>query len=197
MNASLIVMLGLPVLYVTGSLRKAVAGAKVSGLCFVLYFVCATLLSLVPAIRVAQNVTVDIDGVFVCFAPAVYLLVKGRYNYKLHITAALMALIAVAATFFFGAYTVPYLPYSIGLVISMIAALVFRAEAPVFAPVLIGLYSAAENTMIMLTGTGTARWFHDVEMVALSVVVCIFVAVLAARPKGRHSRGGRRDMATQ
>ena len=47
MDVSLIVLLGLPVLYLTGNLRKAVSSAGIRGNVFVMYFVIAILLSLI------------------------------------------------------------------------------------------------------------------------------------------------------
>jgi hypothetical protein len=50
MDISFIVILGLPVLYVTGSLKKIVKNAGIGGAAFVLYFACTAALSFVPVV---------------------------------------------------------------------------------------------------------------------------------------------------
>lgn len=192
MDATLIVMLGLPVLYVTGSLKKEVANARISGVCFVLYFLCAAALSLIPRLQIVPAVSLSLQGAFFCIAPATYLAAKRRYNYQFYFCSALMVLLAVSVTFFLGSYTLPYLPYPLGLLISLIAVLCFKALAPVFAPMLIGMYGIAESIMQMLTGSGATVWFGDIKMTSVSVVLCIFTAYYVTRPRGKHSPHGRR-----
>ena len=81
MDISLIVLIGFPVLYLTGSLRKAAAAAGIRGIQFVLYFVIATLFSLAPRIPILPGLSLDLTGLFMCVAPVVYIFYHRGYTY--------------------------------------------------------------------------------------------------------------------
>jgi hypothetical protein len=78
MDFSLIALIGFPVLYLTGNLRKAVASAGIRGIVFVLYFIISALLSLIPRIGLFPWISLDLAGLFMGVAPAVYIIQIGR-----------------------------------------------------------------------------------------------------------------------
>ena len=197
MNISFVVILGLPVLYLTGSLRKTVVIAKVSGKCFVLFFVIAAALSFAPVIVVSQDVRFNLSGLFLFLAPAVYLAVKKRYNFRSYVVSLITVLLAVASTFFFNSYSIPYMTYIVSAFAAFAAMVCFRGAAFTFAPVLVGVYSASESMMRMLSGLfDITTLFDGLEMVSLSIVISLVLAYLSERPKGRHAAGPGQDLTT-
>lgn len=188
MDISFIVILGLPVLYLTGSLKKIVANTNVSGRSFVLYFVCTAVLSLLPVLNITQNVSINLSGAFFCMAPAVYLAVKKQYNYKILITFAGIAIVAITVSFMFHSYTLPYLKYLISILISIIAIICFKKSAPVYVPVLIGIYSVFRSTMqLFINAYYQNVFFYGIEMISIAIVICLFFAYFTKKQKGRHS----------
>jgi hypothetical protein len=189
MDISFVVILGLPVLYATGSLKKIVRNTGVDGLCFVLYFVITAALSFVPEIKLTQGMRLSLDGAFFCISPAVYLIVKKRYTYKYYLTFVLTTLFSVALSFFSNLYTLPYLQYVVSFAIAVAAVMCFKAGAPVFTPVMMGVYGIAGGCMQLLSGMdNTIVLFGGLGMISLSTAVCLFVAYVVAKPRGRHAR---------
>ncbi len=188
MDISFIVILGLPVLYVTGSLKKIVKNAGVGGAAFVLYFACTAALSFVPVLKLMQGIKIDISGAFFCVAPAVYLAVKKRYSYRYYLAFVLTTLFAVAVSFFTNTNTLPYLPYLVVLVISIAAVLCFKRSAPLFAPVMMGVYGIASGLMQLFAGMDDSiTLFSGIGMISLSAALCLFAAYPLSRQRGKHA----------
>lgn len=192
MDISFIVILGLPVLYLTGSLKKIVRNTGVNGMCFVLFFAITAALSFIPEVKLTQDMHLSLDGAFFCISPAVYLIVKKRYTYKYYLTFVLTTLFSVVISFFSNLYTMPYLPYIVSLVIAVAAVLCFKAGAPIFTPVMMGVYGIAAGCMQLLSGMdNTIVLFGGLGMTSLSTAVCLFVAYVVARPRGKHAQPSR------
>lgn len=192
MDISFIVILGLPVLYLTGSLKKIVANTGLSGLCFVMYFAITAALSFIPEIRLSQGMRLSLSGAFFCISPAIYLVVKKQYTYKYYLSFVLTTLFSVAISFFSNMYAMPYLPYIISFIIAITAVLCFKAGAPVFAPVMMGVYGIAGGCMQLLSGMDNMiMLFGGLGMTSLSTAICLFVAYIVAKPRGKHARSAR------
>jgi len=188
MNISFIIILGLPLLYVTGSLKKIVANANISGVCFVMYFVCTAMLSFVPIVNITQEVSINAAGAFFCIAPAIYLSIKKEYDYKFFIPCAMAVLVSIASAFLQNSYTLPYLPYIVDAIFVMIAIFCFKESAPIFVPVLIGVYNIFWGVMQIFISTYNINvFFNAIEMTSISIAVCLFTAYFATKSKGRHA----------
>lgn len=188
MDISFIVIIGLPVLYVTGSIKKIVHNAGVGGAAFVIYFACTAALTFVPVVRIADFAEVDFAGAFFCIAPAVYLAVKKRYTYRYYLALVLTTLFAVAVSFFTNTYTLTFLPYIVVLSVTLGAVLCFKSGAPVFAPVMMGVYGIAAGLMQLFAGMDDSiTLFGDIGMISLCSALSLFVAYPVSRPRGRHA----------
>jgi hypothetical protein len=199
MDVSFIVIIGLPVLYATGSIRKIVKNTGLGGRSFVLYFVCTAALSFIPVIKIVQGMRLCFAGAFFCIAPAVYLACSRRYTYKYYLAFVLTTLFSVAVSYFFNTYTVPYLPYATGLVIALAAVACFRAGAPVFAPVMMGVYDLGSGFMQLFGGMDdSVTLFGDIGLISLCLTLCLFAAYIFSRPRGKHDeRSVRRALQAQ
>lgn len=192
MDISAVVLLSLPVLYVTGSLRKSVINAGASGTCFVLYFAIVIALAFVPVVRITQSVSADVSGAFFCIAPAVYLLVKKAYRYQFFIAVALIVLLSVASSFLSNSYSLPYLSYVVSVLVALIAILFFGMRAPLYTPVLIGIFCVIERVMQQMVSMYNRVVFFDcIRMASLSFVVCLFLTYLITKPRRKHLKGNR------
>jgi hypothetical protein len=191
MDISLIVLIGLPVLYLTGSLRKAVAAAGIRGVHFVLYFVIGLVLSLVPVIRIFPWISISLDGAFLSIAPAVYIALHGGYGYRFFLASAITVLLSVTSFFVANTLTVLWLTPGLGLAVSAVAVLCHRRRAPEHAPILAGLFGVADSIMTLLADTArTVVLFNVSEMAVLSFTVCLLAAFFSLRrPRGRHAAG--------
>lgn len=195
MDISLIVLLGLPVLYLTGNLRKAVASAGIRGIVFVLYFVIAVLLSLAPKISISPGLSLNIAGTFLSVAPAVYIAMQRGYTYRFFLASSITVLFSISAFFVTNTLTLPYLTPVLGLAVSAVAVLCHGRRAPEHAPVLAGLFGAADSTMALLADTARSVVLFDVcAMAAISFAVCLCATFLSVRRKrGRHTTGYMRE----
>jgi len=183
MSISLIVMVGLPVLYLTGSLRKATRAAGVGGTVFVLYFIICALLSILPIVTVTKSISVCVAGAFLCIAPVFYLIIQKDFTFRFYLASAITVLLSVSACFVSISYTVTYLSASLIFLVSLIALLFMKGRAPIYAPVLIGIYSIAENIMALLTDTvRTVTAFDVMDIASLSFVACLTASYLLSRP---------------
>ncbi len=191
MDISLIVLIGLPVLYLTGSLRKAVAAAGIRGIHFVMYFIIGLVLSLVPEVRFSPWISFSLTGAFLCIAPAVYIALSGGYGYRFFLASAITVLLSVTSFFVSNTLTLPYLTPVLGLTVSAVAVLCFGRRAPEHAPVLAGLYGIGDSVMALLSDSARTVILFDVRaMATLSFAVCLFAAFLSVRrPRGRHAAG--------
>jgi hypothetical protein len=188
MDISFIVILGLPVLYVTGSLKKIVKNAGIGGAAFVLYFAITAALSFIPAAELIQGICVNPAGAFFCIAPAVYLAIKKRYTYIYYLAVVITTLFAVAVSFFTNTYTLPYLSYIVVLVIAAAAVVCFKTNAPLFAPVMMGVYGVAGRFMELFGGMNdSVTLFTGIGTISLCAAVCLFASYLFTRPRGAHS----------
>ncbi len=191
MDISLIVLIGLPVLYLTGNLRKAAAAAGIRGVHFVLYFIIGLLLSLVPEIRFSPWISLSLAGAFLSIAPAVYIALSGGYGYRFFLASAITMLLSVTSFFVSNTLTLPYLTPVLGLAVSAVAVLCFGRRAPEHAPVLAGLFGVGNSVMTLLSDSARTIALFDVRaMAVLSFAVCLCAAFFSVRrPKGRHAAG--------
>lgn len=177
MNISLIVMLGLPVLYLTGSLRQTVAAMKISGKAFVGYFLIAAALSLIPKITLFGTVIFNMTGAFLCTAPAVYLALRGDCGYRFSLAGLLSVLLSVSAYYIFSTYTVTYISQLTSVAVAIVALLCLGRYAPPKAPVLAGVYGISEGIMGRLTGqTQILRLLDVTELAMLCFLICFAVS---------------------
>ncbi len=183
MSISSVIMLGLPVLYVTGSLRKSTGAAGIGGACFVLYFIIGILLSLIPPLSVSGGFSVCLSGAFMCIAPFVYLLVLKDLTFRFYLSAMITVLVSVTASFLDITYTISVLSVGLIFAVSVIAVLFMKRKAPLYAPVLIGIYSVSADIMALLTETVRSVTVFDVaDIVCLCFVICLAVSYLLSRP---------------
>lgn len=193
MDISFIVILGLPVLYLTGSLKKVVENTAVSRMCFVMYFGVTAALSLIPELKLTPGMRLNLSGAFFCLSPAIYLVIKKQYTYRHYLTFVLTTLFSVVLSFFSNTYTMPYLPYIVSFALAVTAALCFKAGAPVFAPVMMGIYGIAGGCMQLLSGMDNSIvLFGGLGMTSLSTAICLVFSYIVARPRGKHARTVRR-----
>jgi len=193
MDISLIVLIGFPVLYLTGNLRKAVAAAGVRGLVFVLYLTISALLSVAPQVQILPWILLDIGGVFMSIAPAVYIFRQHGYTYHFFLAAAITVLLSVTAFFINNTLTLPYISPLLGLAVSAVAVLCHGRRALEYAPVLIGLFGLGDSIMALLSDSARTVVLFDIRtMAALSLLVCLCAAFLTVRrPRGKHEAGYR------
>ena len=196
MDISLIVLVGFPVLYLTGSLHKAAAAAGIRGTQFVLYFVIATLLSLAPRIPILPGLSLDLTGLFMCMAPVVYIFCHCGYTYHFFLAATITMLLSVTSFFVTNTLTLPYLSPILGLAVSAVAVLCHGRRAPEYAPVLAGLFGLGDTIMTLLADSARNVVLFDIRtMAALSFAVCLCASFFSIRRKrGRHAAPyGRHD----
>ncbi len=186
MDISLIVLLGMPILYLTGNLRKAVAAAGIRGNVFVLYFVIAILLSLIPVIRIFPWVSISISGAFLCIAPAVYIALQGGFSYRFFLAASLTVLLSISAFFISNTLTLPYLAPVLWLAVSAVAVLCHGRRAAEYAPVLAGLFGMADSVMALLADiVRTVVLFNVSALATLCFAICLCAAFFSFRPRRR------------
>jgi len=174
MRISLVFMLGLPVLYLTGSLKKTVSAMHISGKAFVLYFFLAAGLSLLPTFSILAFIHMDAAGAFICVAPAVYLAYQKEFSYRLFLAAMLSVMLSVASYYILSSYSVPYLQPLTGAAVALIGLVCLGKRAAKTSPVLAGAYSISENMMTLLTGqVRLLRLFDAVELALLCTVFCL------------------------
>lgn len=183
MSISLIVMVGLPVLYLTGSLRKATSAACINGTVFALYFIICALLLIVPVVTIVDRISVCVAGSFFCIAPVLYLIIQKDFAFRFYLASAITVLLSVSASFVSISYTVTYLSPALIFAVSLLALLFMKGRAPLYAPVLIGIYSVAEDIMALLTETVSSVTAFDVmDIASLSFVICLAASYLLSRP---------------
>ncbi len=188
MDISFIVILGLPVLYITGSFKKIVINAGVGGAAFVVFFVITAALSFIPVIQLVEGIRVNTAGAFFCIAPAIYLAVKRRYTYIYYLAVVITTLFAVGVTFFTNTYTLQYLPYIVVFVIAAAAIICFKSNAPLFAPVMMGVYGTAEGFMELFGGMDDSIiLFAGIGTISLCAAFCLLMSYLFTRPRGARS----------
>ncbi len=192
MDGSLIVILGLPVLYLTGSLRRAAEPFCVSGTTFVLYFICTAALMLLPTVRVTNGFSLCFAGLFYCFAPVAALIRQRDFPTGLPVAAALCVLFSCLEELIWGDYTITFLPYAEGAAIAVAALICIGRRAALFAPILAGLYEAAGHIVRIVSGVDSSAWLSGICAVSVAVGICFAVSALLAlrhpRRVGRHER---------
>lgn len=183
MSISLVVILGLPVLYLTGNLRKSTNAAGVGGTCFVLYFAICILLSLIPPITLFEHVNINVSGAFMCVAPAVYLITVRAFKFRFYLAAMITVLISVSASFVSISYTISFISALLIFLVSLISLLFLKRRAPFYAPILIGIYSVASDVMSFLTEAVQRVTVFDVlDIASISFAICLAGSYLLSRP---------------
>lgn len=179
MNISMIAMLGLPVLYLTGSLRQTAGALKISGKAFAGYFLVAAALTLIPKITLFDPVTFNASGAFLCIAPAVYAAMHGGFGYRALLSCLLCVLLSVLAYYILSTYTVPYIGQLTSAAVAIVALLCLGRYAAPIAPVLAGIYGVSEGIMGMLSGqASTLRLFDVTELATLCFVICFTASAI-------------------
>jgi hypothetical protein len=191
MDGSLIVILGFPVLYLTGSLRKAAAPLKVSAASFALYFLCTAALLLLPAVRVASGFSICFAGVFFCFAPVAALIRQRSFPVGLPVAAALCVLLSCVEEMIWGDFTIAFLPYVEGAAIALAALLCTGRRAALFAPLLSGLYEAAAHVVRIVSGMDATPWSSGICATSVAIAVSFFAAAVLLRQPRRVARHAR------
>jgi len=184
-----VICLGLPILYMTGSLRHAVASAGLSGRAFVLFFLCAAVLDALPPVRTPGG-SVCIAGVFMSAAPIVYLAAKRRARLSFWIACIFSAASGALIALVFESMPIPYN----GLVLAAPAAaaslLAGGARAPVYAPAAAGVSIAAAGAVDMMMQRALhIVWMDGVGVCAACAAACLFLAYYLARLRRKHMRG--------
>lgn len=183
MSISLVIMLGMPILYVTGSLRKSTSVAGISGACFVFYFIICTLLSIFAPIMINKNLGINLSGTFMCLAPVIYLLVRRDFTFHFYLAAMVTVLISVTASFLSISYTISFISALLVLSVSLVSLIFLKHRAPLYAPVLIGIYSVSADIMSLLTqAVRTVYAFDVLDIASVSFVVCLALSYLLSRP---------------
>ena len=178
----MIILIGLPVLYMTGSLRKSVTNAGVSSAAFVLFFLCAAVLTLLGPVRVAKNISINIAGAFVCLAPMAYLVSKKRLHYSFFVAAVFVLAAGATAVLLRGSYTIAFLPYLVGVVIVAAALMSGRVYAPVYAPALMGVYTIVScGIETGIRAVGRVVWFDCIGVAMVSICVCLIASYTLVR----------------
>lgn len=181
MDGSLIVILGFPVLYLTGNLRRGTECLNVKGSAFVLYFACTAALLLLPAVWVTQGFALSFGGLFYCFAPLALIISQRDFPVGLPIAMALCVLFSCAEELIWGDYTIRFLPYAEGVVIAITALVCLGHRAAVFAPVLAGLFEAAAHTVRLISGTDATPWLSGICAASVAIAVSYFVGTVRLR----------------
>ena len=183
MSIYLIIMLSLPVLYLTGSLRKSTSTSGINGVCFVLYFVICVLLSLIPPVKLFEQVSISLPGAFLCLAPVVYLIVQRDFTFRFYLAAMITVLISVTASFVSISYTISFISALLIFSVSLVSLLLLKNRAPLYAPVLIGIYSIAADIMSLLTeAVRSVTAFDVLDIASISFVLCLAGSYLLSRP---------------
>lgn len=182
MDGSLIVILGFPILYITGSLRQGAASLNVKGTAFVLYFACTAALMLLPAVRISQGFALGFAGLFYCFAPLALIIRLRSFPVGVPVAAALCVLFSCAEELIWGDYTIRFLPYLEGGVIAATALVCLgRSRAAVYAPVLAGLYEMASHTVRIISGTDATPWLTGICAASVAIAVSFFASTVRLR----------------
>jgi len=180
MSISLIVMLGLPVLYLTGSLRKSVSAMRIGGKAFVSYFLVGAALSLLPVIPLLPGLHINIAGAFLCVAPVIYLAHRKDMDFRFLLAAMLTVLLSVSAYYLLASFTLPYLQPLTGAAVAFLALACLGSRATPRAPVLAAAYGISENIMALLTGqVRTMRLFDVPELAILCFFFCFALSAIA------------------
>ncbi len=181
MDGSLIVILGFPVLYLTGSFRRAAATLNVKGSVFVLYFACTAALLLLPAVRISQGFALGFAGLFYCFAPLGLMIRQRNFPVGLPVAATLCVLFSCAEELIWGDYTIRFLPYVEGLVIAVTALVCIGRRAAVFTPVLAGIFEAAAHTVRLISGTDATPWLSGICAASVAIAVSFLIGTVRVR----------------
>ena len=191
MDGSLIVILGFPVLYLTGSLHKAAAPLRLSASSFALYFLCTAALMLLPTVRVTNGFSICFAGLFYCFAPVAALIRQRDFPVGLPVAAALCVLFSCVEEMVWGDYTIPFLPYAEGAVIAVTALLCTGRRATLFAPILAGLFEAAGHVVRLISGADPYAWLSGICATSIAIAVSFFASALLFRQPRRAARHAR------
>jgi hypothetical protein len=185
MDGSLIVLLGFPVLYLTGSLHRTASTLKVSGGAFVLYFACTAALLLLPTVRVAGRFSLCFAGLFYCFAPIAALIRRRDFPVGLPVAAALCVLFSCVEELLWGDYTISFLPYAEGVVIAVTALLCIGRRAALFAPLLAGLYEVTAHIVRIVSGVDATAWLSGICATSVAIAIS-FVASMVLLHQPHH-----------
>ena len=189
MNISTIVIIGLPVLILTGSLHRILANAGIGRRSAVLFFMCTAALSLLPSVRMAEDVWINAEGAFFCIVPAIYLAVTKTYSYRFFILFSFTTLLGVLSAFLISSYQIPFLTAVAGTAILLAALILAGARAPGVTVVLCGVYFAVQGIVQITTGIAYRTvLFGDIDMVTASAAACLFLSYVFYRPRGRHEK---------
>lgn len=183
-----VIMICLPVLYATGSLRRAAGMCGAGPLPFILYFLIGLGLTLVPNIYVF-NTGISLSGAYLSLSAFIYVIVKRKLDYRFFI--ALAAALAVSAADFIlsNAYFLPYMVYVVSAFISVSALFIYRGQAALFIPSMVLVFDTAGFLISLTLGIGhNYILLGSHEPVLYGIAVCLFSSYAFGRYRGRHVR---------
>lgn len=181
-------MISLPVLYATGSLRRAVMLSGLSGKAFLVYFGVGIVLATLPIIYISR-IGINVCGAYLCLSPAIYAAVRKRYDYRLFIAAATALLIGVTEFVVSNSFVLPHIGYIRTAIVCIASILIYRGQAALFLPVIALVYNISVFLVSAVLGLShNFCLFADMELVLFGIVVCLLVSNAFGRTHGRHER---------
>lgn len=188
MDYWVVAMISLPVLYSTGSLKRAVMLSGLSGKAFLIYFGIGVVLAMLPIVYIYKT-GINVCGAFLCLSSAIYAAARKRYDYRLFIAAAAALLIGVAEFVVSNSFVLPHISYIKTAIVCLTAVLIYRGQAALFLPVIALVYNAAVFLVSVVLGLShNFCLFADMELILFGIVVCLFVSYAFERTHGRHER---------
>lgn len=181
-------MISLPVLYATGSLKRAVMILGISSKAFLLYFGIGIILAILPTVY-AYRTGIDVCGAYLCLSATIYAVVTKRFDYRLFIAAAAALLIGVAEFVVSNSFVIPHIGYIRTAIVCIASILIYRGQAALFLPVIALIYNVAVFSVSLVLGLShNFRLFSDMELVLFGIAVCLVVSYAFERTHGRHAR---------
>lgn len=183
-----VVMISLPVLYATGSLKRAVMISGVGGKAFLLYFGIGIVFAMLPVVYV-YRMGINACGAFLCLSAMIYAGATGRLDYRLFIAAAAALLIGVAEFVVSNSFVLPYIGYIRTAIICLASIVIYRGRAALFLPVIALIYNVAVFVVTLVLGLShNFRLFSDMELLLFGIAVCLVASYAFERTHGRHAR---------
>lgn len=183
-----VVMISLPVLYMTGSLRRAVMIMGISGKAFLLYFAIGIVLAMLPIVY-AYRTGINVCGAYLCLSATIYAAATKRFDYRLFIAAAAALLIGVAEFVVSNSFVLPNIGYIRTAIVCIASILIYRGQAALFLPVIALVYNAAVFVVSLVLGLShNFCLFSDMELILFGITVSLIVSYAFERTHGRHAR---------
>ena len=181
-------MICLPVLCITGNLRRALKLCEICPGTFTAYFLIGLGLTLLPDLYIF-DVGISFSGAFLCLSAFAYILIKKILDYRFFIASAAALLIYAFEFVISNSQYVPHIRYfTLGAVL-LTAILVYKAKAALYIPVIAFVFSAAGFIISLALGVGhNYKIFDRHEMVLYGMAICLLSSYAFKRYVGRHVR---------